>query len=39
MFWGVNSFNLSRGFTRGFNFQTNYYDLTGNSVDKNYAKY
>jgi hypothetical protein len=38
MFWGINSFNVSRGFTRGFNFQSDYFAIGGN-IDTNYAAY
>lgn len=39
MFWGINSFNVSRGFNRGFNFQTNYYTFTGQNLDTNYSTF
>ena len=38
MFWGMSAFNISRGNTRIFNFQSNYYDLTGSpTIDTNYS--
>jgi hypothetical protein len=38
-FWGISSLNVSRGFSRGFNFQTNFFDLTGGTVDTNYLAF
>lgn len=40
MFWGINVFNVSRAFTRGFNFQTDYTTTTSPlNIDVNYASY
>lgn len=38
-FWGISTFNLSRGFTRGFSFQTNYFNISGANVDINYYNF
>ena len=36
MFWGISAFNVSRGTTRNFNLQTDYYS-GGNAQNHNYS--
>ena len=38
MFWGMSAFNISRGSVRDFNFQSNYFTLSGSpTIDTNYS--
>ena len=38
MFWGMSAFNLSRGTTRVFNFQSDYFAQSGSpTIDTNYS--
>lgn len=39
MFWGITSFNMSRGFIHGFNFQNDYYSISGANLNTNYLTY
>ena len=37
MFWGLSSFNVSRGHTQDFNLQTDFYLNAGDTIATNYS--